>query len=73
MDDRKLANKITNCKCVSEQVFELVSKTVSLDTEKIRIRLVSSAESMVDSEIFGLFRPKPKWRIRYTPSHMSTI
>ena len=58
---------------VSEQVFELVSKLVSLHTEKIRIWLVSSTESMVDSEIFSLFRPKPKWRIRYTPSHMSTI
>ena len=67
-DDRKLASMITYSMSVSEQVFELVSKLVSLHTEKIRIRLVSSAESMVDSEIFGLFRPKPKWRIRYTPS-----
>ena len=41
---------------------------MSPHTHEIRIRLVYSAESMVDSEIFGLFRPKPRWRIRCNPS-----
>ena len=52
----------------SEQVFELVSGLVSSHTEKTRIRLVSSAESMVDSVIFGLPRPSLKYWTRYTPT-----
>ena len=52
----------------SEQVFELVSGLVSSHTEETRIRLVSSAESMVDSVIFGLPRPSLKYWTRYTPS-----
>ena len=66
-DDKKLANTVSHCMSESKQVFEFVSKLVSPHTHKIRIRLVYSAESMVDSEIFGLFRPKPRWRIRCNP------
>ena len=64
-DDKKLAGTITHCMSESKQVFELASKLVSPHTHEIRIRLVYSAESMVDSERFGLFLPKPKSRIRY--------